>query len=86
MKVGETEGVQYIISRRGTEQVLYKGNTYTPNEKAELGRTFRTWKCSMYYKSKCKARITTRYVGDKEFIRPSYVEHSHQDMFPDPTL
>lgn len=32
----------------------YQGNTYTPNEKMFDGQGSRAWKCSMYYKLKCR--------------------------------
>lgn len=82
LRQGETEGVRYILSKRGTEHVLYEGNTYTPNEKLLQGRCVRTWKCSMYYKYKCRARVTTRHFGDKEFIKSTFVEHTHAKLFP----
>lgn len=80
----EIEGVQYILSKRGTEHVLYEGNTYTPNEKSSISRSSRTWKCSMYYKFKCKARVVTRFIDNKEFLRPPHMEHTHERIFPDP--
>lgn len=83
MRRGEMEGVRYIISKRGTEHVLFEGNTYTPNEKSFEGRSMRTWKCSMYYKYKCRARVTTRHFGDKQYIKASSVDHTHAKIFPD---
>lgn len=78
----EIEGVQYIRSKRGTEQVLFDGNTFTPNEKNSEGSGSRTWKCSMYYKLKCRSRVTTRRVGSKEFLKPSNRPHNHDRLFP----
>lgn len=83
MRRGELEGVRYIISKRGTEHVLFEGNTYTPNEKSFEGRSIRTWKCTMYYKYKCRARVTTRHFGDKQFIKASLVDHTHAKIYPD---
>lgn len=82
----EIEGVQYIRSKRGTDQVLFEGNAYTPNEKSSNESGSRTWKCSMYYKFKCKSRITTRHVGSKEYVRPSNHQHNHQDLHPVKTI
>lgn len=76
------EGVQYILSKRGTAQVLFEGNTYTPNEKTVDGQGCRTWKCSMYHKLKCRARITTRRIDEKEFLKPSLATHNHDKMYP----
>lgn len=78
----ETEGVIYILSKRGTEHVLFEGNTYTPNEKSINDQGIRTWKCSKYFKLKCKSRVTTRRIGSKEYIRPSIHEHNHPDEHP----
>lgn len=78
----EIEGVQYIRSKRGTDQVLFEGNTFTPNEKTFDGQGNRTWKCSMYYKLKCRARITTRRIGCKEFLKPSIHWHNHEKLYP----
>lgn len=80
----EIEGVQYIQSKRGCAHVLYDGNTYTPNEKTFDGQGSRSWKCSMYYRQKCKARLTTRRIGEKEFLRPSSTTHNHDPLYPTP--
>lgn len=81
-KQSEIQGVSYILSKRGTEHVLFEGNTFTPNEKFSENRLARTWKCSWYYKHKCRARVATRFIGDKEYIRPSCLPHNHSNMFP----
>lgn len=81
-KPSEIEGVNYIISKRGTDHVLFEGNTFTPNEKYSDNRTSRSWKCSWYYKLKCRARVSTRYIGIKEYIRPSCLAHNHPNMLP----
>lgn len=78
----EIEGVQYIRSKRGTNHVLFEGNTFTPNEKTDAGLTHRTWKCSMYYRLKCRARLVTRRVGCKEFLKPPVHEHNHENSHP----
>lgn len=77
------EGVHYITSKRGTDHVLFEGNTFTPNEKTVDGQGCRSWKCSMYYKLKCKARITTRHVGGRDYLKPSLHAHNHLAMYPD---
>lgn len=82
MKQDEIEGVTYIQSKRGTVLVLHEGNSFTPNEKTLKGQTCRSWKCSMYYKLKCRARITTRKHGSKELLRPSLHDHNHPELFP----
>lgn len=82
MKQQEIEGVQYIQSKRGTDHVLFEGNTYTPNEKMSDSQGARTWKCSMYYRLKCRARLTTRRVGDKEYLKPSAHVHNHDKLYP----
>lgn len=81
-KPKEIEGVQYIRSKRGTDHVLYDGNAFTPNEKNSDGQGSRTWKCSMYYKLKCRARITTRRIGLREFLKPSVHSHNHAKLYP----
>lgn len=40
--------------------IAYGGNTYVPNEKVEKPNRRRNWKCSLYYKEKCTARVTTK--------------------------
>lgn len=77
----EIEGVNYIQSKRGCYHVLHDGNTYTPNEKSADGQGVRSWKCSMYYRQKCKARVTTRRIGETEFLRPSPHIHNHDPMY-----
>lgn len=37
----------------------------------------------MYYKYKCRARVTTRHFGDREYIKSSSVEHTHAKIFPE---
>lgn len=76
------EPVDYVASKRGTHLVLYDGNTYTPNEKPFPGQSTRNWKCSMYYKSKCRARVITKEVNNTEVLRVAVSEHTHSSMFP----
>lgn len=52
--------VNYVFSARGTQMIYYQGNTYVPNEKVALPNRKRNWKCSMYFKEKCRARVTTK--------------------------
>lgn len=51
---------KYVQSARGTMMIQYQGNTYVPNEKVGLPNRKRNWKCSLYYKHKCRARVTTK--------------------------
>lgn len=83
LRANEHEGVCYVSSRRGTSLVLFDGNTYTPNQKPMPGQASRNWKCSMYYKEKCRARVTTRQSGHTEFIRAAYAMHTHPKLFPE---
>lgn len=76
----ELKGVQYVSSKRGTQLVLFNGNTYTPNEKPGTSGV-RNWKCSMYYKMKCKARVITRRLNGKEYLRPAYEFHTHYKQY-----
>lgn len=78
----EEESVHYVSSKRGTQLVMYDGNTYTPNEKSYPGQYSRNWKCSMYYKCKCKARVITRETNNIEVIRMAVAEHTHPQMYP----
>lgn len=81
-KPDEIEGVVYAQSKRGAVHVLYNGSSYTPNEKSINSSGCRTWKCSMYYKYKCRARLTTRTFGNKEYLKPSAHEHNHDHLYP----
>lgn len=69
-------------SARGTVLVLFKNNTYTPNEKRRFDKARRDWKCSMYYKAHCKARVVTTIRGTKEFIKQTFFDHTHEPMLP----
>lgn len=78
----ELEGVRYVTSKRGTKLVLFAGNTFTPNERPHPGQVSRNWKCSMYYKTKCRARVITRHQNGHEYIRPAFPVHTHPTQFP----
>lgn len=82
-KIIEVQGgsdVEYTTSRRGTQLVVHKENTYTPNEKFRLGQKSRDWKCSMYYKAKCPARLVTMASDMGETIRVTCDIHTHPPM------
>lgn len=76
------EAAVYVTSKRGTQLVFYDGNTYTPNEKSYPGQGSRNWKCSQYYKSKCKARVITREINNRDVIRCAITEHTHPKVYP----
>lgn len=76
------EAAVYVTSKRGTQLVFYDGNTYTPNEKSYPGQGSRNWKCSQYYKSKCKARVITREINNRDVIRSAITEHTHPKIYP----
>lgn len=76
------ETAVYVTSKRGTQLVFYDGNTYTPNEKPYPGQGSRNWKCSQYYKSKCKARVITREINNRDVIRSAVIEHTHPKIYP----
>lgn len=78
----EYETAVYVTSKRGTKLVFYEGNTYTPNEKSHPGQISRNWKCSLYYRRKCKARVITREVNNRDVIRSAVIEHTHPKMYP----
>lgn len=82
LRANEIQGVCYVSSKRGTHLVLYEGNTFTPNQKLTTGKAVRNWKCSLYYKEKCRARVITRQEGDMEFIRAAVTTHTHPKRFP----
>ncbi|XP_017475200.1 PREDICTED: uncharacterized protein LOC108365624 [Rhagoletis zephyria] len=73
--------VQYVRSRRGTHLVLHEYNTYTPNEKVRDGRHSRDWKCSMYHKAKCRARLVTRHTSKGDVIHITSDNHTHKPMY-----
>ncbi|XP_065354453.1 uncharacterized protein pre-mod(mdg4)-AD [Calliphora vicina] len=73
---------RYIISRRGTQLVFYKYNTYTPNSKLKPESRSRDWKCSMYHKAKCKARLVTKLTSNGDIIHVTSSVHTHEPMFP----
>ncbi|BFF90425.1 uncharacterized protein DMAD_08952 [Drosophila madeirensis] len=75
------EFVEYVRSKRGTGLVYYEGNTYTPNEKLREGQLSRDWKCSMYHKAKCRARLVTRNTRSGEVIHVTSRFHTHPSMY-----
>lgn len=68
-------------SNRGTDLVYYEGNTYTPNEKLREGQKSRDWKCSMYHKAKCRARLVTRITPQGDLIHVTCSQHTHPVMY-----
>ncbi|XP_026845164.1 uncharacterized protein LOC6598815 [Drosophila persimilis] len=72
---------EYVRSRRGTGLVYYEGNTYTPNEKLREGQKSRDWKCSMYHKAKCRARLVTRHTRIGDLIHVTSRLHTHPRMY-----
>lgn len=46
-------------SRRGTRCLYYDGYVYTPNQREKPGLIKRDYKCSMYHRTKCRARART---------------------------
>lgn len=73
---------RYIISSRGTQLVFYKYNSYTPNSKLKPDTRSRDWKCSMYHKAKCRARIVTKVTPAGDIIHVTSSVHTHEPMFP----
>ncbi|CRK91951.1 CLUMA_CG005563, isoform AG [Clunio marinus] len=71
--------LRYVLSKRGTKHVYFNGNTFTPNDKKTSGK--RLWKCALYYKSSCKARILTESDENSEFLVKCFAEHSHPNMY-----
>lgn len=72
---------RFVVSKRGTTQVFYDGNTFTPNEKGDLPHHGRkTWKCTQYYKQNCKARLTTTIRNGQSLLKSSAI-HSHSKMY-----
>lgn len=55
------------------------GNTFTPNDKKTEGR--RDWKCTMYYKQRCKARLRTLTTANNETQVNLFSEHSHPVVY-----
>nr|XP_043067816.1 uncharacterized protein LOC122321561 isoform X2 [Drosophila bipectinata] len=78
---GTSKLAQYVRSNRGTDLVYYEGNTYTPNEKLREGQKSRDWKCSMYHKAKCRARLVTRYSPNGDIIHVTCNVHTHLTMY-----
>ncbi|KRG02415.1 uncharacterized protein LOC26527489 isoform X1 [Drosophila mojavensis] len=72
---------QYVRSSRGTDLVFFEGNTYTPNEKLREGQKSRDWKCSMYHKAKCRARLNTRITDLGDLIHMTSHKHTHKPMY-----
>lgn len=72
---------RFVFSKRGTKLVYFHGNTFTPNDKKTEGK--RDWKCSMYYKKNCRARLRT--LTDKNNENKTTVtlisEHSHPRVY-----
>nr|XP_029723248.1 FLYWCH-type zinc finger-containing protein 1-like [Aedes albopictus] len=80
-----TRNVIYVLSKRGTKHLFHDGNTYTPNERPYPGQRSRTWKCSLYYRLKCRARIVTSEAGGLPKLRVVVAEHTHSKVFPNLT-
>ncbi|XP_062698321.1 FLYWCH-type zinc finger-containing protein 1-like [Aedes albopictus] len=72
----------YVLSKRGTKHLFFDGNTYTPNERPYPGQRSRTWKCTLYYRLKCRARIVTSEANGLPKLRVVVAEHTHEKLFP----
>ncbi len=72
----------YVFSNRGTKQVLFDGNTYTPNSKENTELKYRTYKCAQYYKKKCNGRIAIRVVDNREYLKVVFNDHTHEPTHP----
>lgn len=73
--------VVFIKSKRGTHLLVFDGNPYTPNEKLDPNEPNRSWKCCLYYKNQCKARLRTyRKDGYTWFFSKS--GHNHIKKYP----
>lgn len=71
-----------MTSKRGTKLVVFKGNTYTPNQKSYPGQRSRDWKCTLYYRQHCRARIMTRVDAfGYEYVDEKSAQHSHPPIF-----
>lgn len=70
---------RFVYSKRGTKLVYYQGNTFTPNDKKTEGR--RDWKCSMYYKKNCRARLRTITNKNNETTVTLVPEHTHPRVY-----
>nr|XP_029723251.1 FLYWCH-type zinc finger-containing protein 1-like [Aedes albopictus] len=53
--------------------LFHDGNTYTPNERPYPGQRSRTWKCSLYYRLKYRARIVTSEADGLPKLRADIV-------------
>ncbi|XP_062698353.1 uncharacterized protein LOC109413361 [Aedes albopictus] len=72
----------YVLSKRGTKHLFFDGNMYTPNERPYPGQRSRTWKCTLYYRLKCRARIVTSEANGLPKLRVVVAEHTHEKLFP----
>lgn len=72
------------MTKRGTTQIFYDGNTFTPNEKGIPNEGRKTWKCSQYYKQNCKSRISTTARNGQTFLKINNAEHSHPKLYQTP--
>lgn len=70
---------RFVQSKRGTLLVYYEGNTFTPNDKRLDGK--RSYKCSMYYKMACKARLITSVGANNHTILKMTAQHSHPKIY-----
>lgn len=70
---------RFVLSKRGTRQIFYEGNTFTPNDKKTGGK--RDWKCSLYYKQSCRARLTTFTSENNETTVRLISNHSHPNVY-----
>lgn len=67
----------YLCNKRNKLKVFYGGNVYVANEKVQVRNRRRNWKCSMYYKEKCKARVTITPSGQLDV---PVVTHTHPPL------
>lgn len=80
--ISYTGNIIYVLSKRGTKHLFFDGNTYTPNERPYPGQRSRTWKCTLYYRLKCRARIVTSEANGLPKLRVVVAEHTHEKLFP----
>lgn len=81
--VNYMNGVSYVKSKRGGYHILYDGYTFTPNDKPFPGQKSRNWKCTMYYKLKCRARIVTYDSPNGTTLRLGHIGHTHDRIIPE---
>uniref|UniRef100_A0A336LHZ9 CSON002388 protein n=1 Tax=Culicoides sonorensis TaxID=179676 RepID=A0A336LHZ9_CULSO len=74
----DVKSVSFVKSRRGTQCLYYNGFIYTPNQKEVRGMVKRDYKCTMYHRSKCKARALFNVENHSVRVKNDHNHHNRK--------